>query len=201
MLVPATIVSYDIISRTATVSIPGWGREQAKNVLPTGVTPSLTIANSYLEKYEANTVMPSDNFQSPENVGLVQNGSDWLLLGRIVGNVSDGPVIVGRALPGLMDITMTVTTDAAGVVYIQEVAERAQVQKITVQPSAGGNFSVKFYNSNNQLQASWGDGSVTLSDSLVDAAGFGFKSDNRVAKLVMLPAGTYTVTLLGERFA
>jgi len=190
-----------IKTRSASVNISGWGVVTAQNVLPAGLEPSLAIANNFLERYETNTVMPATNFQSPELVGLIQDGSNWILLGHIVSEAGEATVPVGRPGPGLLDIDKTFTTDTSGTYFIQEVAERAWINQIKVVPQAGGTFTVKIYNSANQLQASWGDGSVTLTGSLEDHAGFGFNSDSRVAKVVFSPVGTYTVELVGERFA
>lgn len=201
MLITGNIVSYNSLNRTALVSISGWGVVSAQNVLPANVEPSLNVANNFLERYELNTVMPANNFQSPESVGLIQDGTDWVLLGHIVANSSENTTFTGRPGPGLLNISNSISTDGSGTFFIREVGERAWINQIKVVSQAGGNFTVKVYNSANQLQASWGDGSVTLSNTLEDVAGFYFTSESRVAKLVLSPAGNYQVSLFGERFA
>jgi hypothetical protein len=147
--------------------------------------------------------MPSEIFNGGDTVSIFNEGGDsWKILGKIIGTPSAVSTVPGRPGPGALNIlNSVVTTDDSGSVSLLEVAERAFISEIKIIPPNNNAYTVKIYNGENQLQASWGDGSVTLSGTLTDAAGFGFRSANRRAVLKLLPAGTYTVSLLGERFA
>jgi len=199
-MIKGIIVSYNPNARTAVVSIAGQGEITATNILGVGSVASTASVNVFLQPNEQDTVMPADNFSGGNSVAVVYQGS-WLLLGRVIANVIAEPTIAGRPGPGAIDVSVTSATDSNGNLKISELGERAQLASVNITRTGGGAFTAKIYNSSNTLQASWGDGSVTLTSNLVDDAGFPFRSNDRAAYLKLLPAGTYTVVLTGERFA
>lgn len=200
-MIRARIISYNPSNRVANVELIGQATVVvAQNILNAGNTPSTALVNIYLDPNELDTVMPSESFIGNQVVAVSLQGSNWILLGLVVGEPSPVVADSGRPGPGPIDITQTITSTGSKI-KISEVGERALINKISVTKAVSGSFIVKIYNLANELQASWGDGSVTLSNSLVDAAGFAFKSENRAAYIELTPAGSYTLTLSGERFA
>ena len=199
-MIKGIIVSYNPNTRTAVVNIAGQGEVLAQNILGPGSVATTAVANAFLLPNEQNTVMPSDDFTGGNSVAVIQQAG-WVLLGKVIANIPVNPVVIGRPGPGAIDIEVTSATDISGNLKISELGERAQLAGVRITRNGGGAFTAKIYNSSNVLQASWGDGSVTLTSNLVDDAGFPFRSNDRAAYLNLLPAGAYTVTLTGERFA
>lgn len=201
-MIQGTIVYYNPLSREAGVNVRNYGNLTAFNILPPGVSPTTSIVNIFLEPHEVNTVLPSELFNGGDLVAVYEENGTWKILGLIIAEAANIVPAVGRPGPGLLEISnQVVTTNDFSKVTLVEFAERAYINQIKVVANAGGNFTVKIYNGENELQASWGNGSVTLTDQLNDQGGFPFSSKNRRAVIELIPGGNYTISFIGERFA
>lgn len=198
-----SVLGYDPVARVAYVDLPGRGRVEAFNYLPKGRTPTTSLVNSMLSPEEANTIMPAETFGAGVPVAVYWDQTQYFVLGIKIADAAASVItpVLGRPGPGMISVTKTLTTDGAGSVMIPEVGERAHIRYVRITKQGGGTFTAKIYNGENRLQASWGDGDIPAVDAIEDAAGFPFWSADRAAHFELLPVGTYTVDLSGERFA
>jgi hypothetical protein len=203
MLLRGVVLSYDFYGRTGVVEVSGT-LVSAKNYILPGEQPSPNIINPFLVAAEKNTITPSHTFDQGDQVVLSDSG-----LGEIVilGKISSAPRIVTQAVEediyalGKFVIDKNIVTDINGEFLLPKFANRAFVRKVHIIKNTGGEFTVKVFNNQNELQAAWGDGEVVLEDELIDNAGFFFESYNFAATLKLEPAGAYEIYFVGERFA
>lgn len=201
MAVQGTLLGYNPQSRFAIVDVPGRGRVSALNYLPEGQLPDASLVNILLPANESGTILPSETYRTGDQVGLLEESGNWSLLGLVVAAPRAIPEVGVRPGPGPIDIVIDFTTDGLGKYTLKEVGERAQLNTLKVVAKAGGDFTLKMYNGQDQLQGSWGDGDIPATDQFHDPAGFPWRSVDRHAHLILSPAGEYHLELTGERFA
>lgn len=204
MLLQGFIISYDSSTRIAIVQIEGTPLF-AKNFLFVGAPESTDLVNNYLLRSEKDTVKPSHTFDYGDIVLVKRDDLENLIvLGKILTYPKPTTPIAPETVVyelGKFYVDKNITVGPSKIVTLDNFANRALVRKIKVTKLTNAIFTVKVYNSKNELQASWGDGEVLLENELTDDAGFFFESYNYSLKLELSEVGDYHIYILGERFS
>jgi hypothetical protein len=202
MLLQGTILYYNPSTRVGSVETIS-GIFQATNYLFPADQAYPAAVNSFLVPSEYNTVFPSHTFNETDKVVLYKDSfENLIILGRInSGNstTTTQPFVLYQ--PGKFTVTKLLTVQANVPVELKDFANRALVRKVKITKVAGGEFTFKILNTNEELQASWGDGEVILENVLEDYAGFFFEATNFTCVLLFNTSGTYELEIVGERFS
>jgi hypothetical protein len=200
-VIKGTLISYDTLSRIAGVNIAGRGIIAAENIIGPNTSLPMELVNTFLSLSEIGTVTPSSSFTVGDIVAIVIDNGQYKLLGITAAAYTPTNYLVTRKSPGAIDLNQDITTDDTGNYIIEEFGERCQINTIKVTKSTNTEFSLSIYGSNNNLQASWGNGSTTILKTFEDNAGFGFRSPDRSLYLFFDTPGVYSLQITGERFA